>query len=100
MKKKNTPGPWYGVGAWVEHPNDDTPDICTCDPTVLGQKGRDYGEILANTALIAAAPDLLDAAVAVVERWDSPDWSDGIHTRDCIDRLRRAIARATGKTLF
>lgn len=84
----------------VEHPDDDVPDICTCNPALFDQDARDYGEIIANTTLIAAAPDLLEAAVAVVERWDSPDWSDGIHTKDCIDRLRRAIARATGKTLF
>lgn len=58
---KHTPGPWYGVGAWVEHPDDDTPDICNCNPGSMGQDGRSYKEMCANATLIAAAPDLLAA---------------------------------------
>lgn len=50
-----------------------------------------------NAPLIAAAPDLLEAAHAVVERWDSPHWKDAEPTADCINRLRAAIARATGQ---
>lgn len=39
---------------------------------------------------------LIDAAGAVVARWESPDWSDGTHTRDYIHRLRDALAAAEG----
>ena len=38
--------------------------------------------------------DLIEAARAVVARWDSPDWSDAAHTRDYIDALRAAIEAA------
>ena len=37
------------------------------------------------------AEKLLDAAEAVVQRWDSPDWKSG-HTLDFITRLRHACA--------
>lgn len=39
-------------------------------------------------------PTLIEAARAVVARWDSPDWSDAAHTRDYIDALRAAIEAA------
>jgi len=35
--------------------------------------------------------ELQEAALAVCNRWDLPDWSDGTHTGDYIDRLRKAI---------
>lgn len=50
----------------------------------------------ANALLIAAAPDLLEAARAVVARWDSPNWKDQPHTVEFIAKLRVAIAKATG----
>lgn len=60
---KHTPGPWISVGAWVEHPDDDVADICSCDPATINQEhlGRGDSEICANARLIAAAPDMLDA---------------------------------------
>ena len=51
----------------------------------------------ANTLLAAAAPNLLDAAQGVVDRWDSPAWKDQRPTAYAIDALRNAIAKATGK---
>lgn len=59
---KHTPGPWIAVGAWVEHPDDSIPDICTCDQVNIGQEGRSDEEMRANARLIAAAPELLEAA--------------------------------------
>jgi hypothetical protein len=58
----HTRGQWIAVGAWVEHPDDDVADICSCDPETIGQGklGRGYSEICANARLIAAAPDLLE----------------------------------------
>jgi len=35
--------------------------------------------------------ELQEAAKAVCDRWDSPDWADGTHTLDYINRLRKAI---------
>lgn len=54
-KPRYTPGPWIAVGAWVEHPDDSIPDICSCD---VGLE-RSYEEICANTRLIAASPALI-----------------------------------------
>ena len=51
-------------------------------------------EIEANVRMIAAAPELLDAAIAVIERWDSPLWKDLPATAEYIGRLRQAVARA------
>ena len=39
-------------------------------------------------------PTLIEAARAIVARWDSPNWSDAAHTRDYIDALRAAIEAA------
>jgi len=36
--------------------------------------------------------DLIEAALAVVQRWDSPIWKDVPHTGVYIDKLRKAIA--------
>ena len=38
--------------------------------------------------------NLIDAAKAVVARWDSPDWKDAKHTADHINALREAIEEA------
>ena len=43
----------------------------------------------------SSAPDLLDAAQGVVDRWDSPSWKDQRPTADAINALRKAIAKAT-----
>ena len=51
-------------------------------------------EIEANVRMIAAAQELLDAAIAVIERWDSPLWKDMPATAEYIGRLRQAVARA------
>jgi hypothetical protein len=36
--------------------------------------------------------ELRKAAVAVIARWDSPDWKDGTHTADYFNALRAALA--------
>jgi hypothetical protein len=94
---KHTPGPWCAVGPWVEHPNDTTADICSCDPRNFGQQGlnRSDEEQCANARLIAAAPDLLDVAKVARDvlagrgvRGDSP----------IMQALDAAIARAEGRS--
>ena len=49
----------------------------------------DYAVVL----LAAAAPDLLTAAKAVVERWDTPLWK---HVEPTAAVLRAAIVKAEG----
>lgn len=54
------------------------------------------GQDEVNADLIVAAPELLDAAIAVIERWDSPLWKDLPATAEYIGRLRKAVAKAQG----
>jgi hypothetical protein len=55
-KSKHTKAPWISVGLTVEHPCDNTPDIC-----IMIDEGRDMEEACANSQLIAAAPEMLRA---------------------------------------
>lgn len=40
---------------------------------------------------------LLEAAKAVIERWDSPLWKDLQHTGEFINRLREAVADSSNE---
>lgn len=94
MNTKHTPGPWsYSTShsGWSYtiniHQADDaeyTPEwsdvaFCTCD----GER-KQIQE--ANARLIAAAPELLDALIAVLHSKD----------RNALDMANAAIAKATG----
>lgn len=54
------------------------------------------GNTIGNLLLTATAPELLEAAQAVVARWDTPLWKDAPATAESINALRAAIAKATG----
>lgn len=70
FKPKHTKGNWYAVGYWVEHEDDDVPDICNCDPESMGQEGRSYDEITANARLLAAAPAMFELLAEVANHPD------------------------------
>lgn len=107
---KHTPGPWYmdAKGSIWRRP---ISDLYENGGGVLGDKPLAtvwrgwYGEgeqgfpVVANARLIAAAPELLEAAERVVERWDSPAWKDQPHTGVFIYQLRAAIAKAKGEVM-
>ena len=88
----HTPGPWIAVGGWVEHPDDNVADICTCDIELMGQErlGRSSDETAANARLIAAAPEMLETLVDLLG-WQTlaPD--------DVVAQARAAIAKARGE---
>ncbi len=93
MTVRHTKGEWYAVGAWVEHGDDNTPDICNCDPVSMGQGGkRSYEEIYANARLIAAAPELL-AELKFAVKLLRPL----IGSTAQIEAMDAVIAKATGK---
>ena len=102
---KHTPGPWQ----WTQH----------FDPTIsiykdgFGQIARLYdssaGTGKANARLIAAAPDLLEALVWMVENDDTNEgdtpiekfggasWNEvNAHWIAGLNKARAAIAKATG----
>jgi hypothetical protein len=65
---------------------------CGCDaqwPEYAADEAATLLELLATQR-----DDLLAAAKAVVERWDTPSWKDTGPTAEVIGQLRREIARA------
>ena len=91
-KQKHTPGPWYkmpyptkGGGFNVRDKSNNVPSIA-----------RTYNDDGANARLIAAAPDLLEAAKRIdawmAERGDMM----GSQTAEVRDFVRAAIERAEG----
>lgn len=103
---KYTPGPWETLPEECDKPyirvRGTRPGERYKIANVLtlayeGVPAREADETRANARLIAAAPDLLEAAAAVVARWDTPNWKDAAPTGEVIARLRAAIAKARGE---
>jgi hypothetical protein len=84
---EHTPGPWIPSASRVNANNDES--ICWIAPLV----GHDVcgDREIANARLIAAAPDLLAACRAVVERWESGDLAEA--TRMCAAAIAKTEAR-------
>jgi len=55
------------------------------------------GKITAALRRLADIEEIIErveeTGIAVVARWDSPDWSDGTHTGEYISRLREALTK-------
>ena len=101
MSTAHTPGPWFvpvrtGTqyvearigGGWLQ-------EVAACGPTA------EAGQQKANARLIAAAPDLLEACVAMIE-WDDREQDHAVSfnqrtelCRKAFDKARAAIAKAT-----
>ena len=60
MKPKHTPGPWYATQDHVQSA------VLNEDNYICRVEGQNEQEIEANAALIAAAPELLEFAVATL----------------------------------
>ena len=99
---KHTPGPWHAklqmsrdrrpLGWTIEHANGRIgwSSYATAHPNE--GEGPPYEIGGANARLIAAAPDLLDAAIRTIE--ENLHLADG---ENCtLNRLKRAVAKATG----
>lgn len=93
MNTRHTPGPWVPNPLMLDQ-------ICTYGgkPTVVAYAYRDMPAdiVIANANLIAAAPELLDALIAITNQLerigDTREHKDGAFIRDA----RAAIAKATG----
>ena len=94
MSAQHTPGPW-SINEWPQATTDIAIGVIGT-PLIAKVPLRDVSinEQKANARLIAAAPDLL----AVVEELEeSADyWSEYDVPLGIVDRLRAAIAKATG----
>lgn len=108
MSDKHTPGPWMLTESdrfdkemviTTQHRLDESIGcICEMDVYFTGQIGIEQE---ANARLIAAAPDLLEAAQRFVEvmdeSFDHPDTASEIDKLNKVaDAARAAIAKATG----
>ena len=101
---EHTPGPWYVVGeagdcliiSTIKDPALAN-EMLNRDVSTAVVSSSEWTDVSAEDArLIAAAPELLAAGQALVERWDTPNWKDAKHTGESINKLRAAIAKATG----
>ncbi len=109
MTAKHTPGPWtpeFGEAYRVRAQQDGGQvAIMTNLKGRDGLAGRRNGdEVAANARLIAAAPELLEAAKLVLEWYEAEDNHSGTDfyqrmqmCRDSEDAIRAAIAKATGE---
>ena len=100
-KAKPTPGPWFADTGCRGEPvfiygtvNDDAVDVCTV-PFRVGDAQAE-----ADAALIAAAPDLLEACEAAENFMRTFGVADGDYAafRPDFDRLIAAIKKARGET--
>lgn len=105
MSEGFTPGPWrmdHDGSNWMVV-TDDYPEMVD----VWGFNGMPAVEVVANARLIAAAPELLEALSAIVERIDyyaslkdegKPNIEDWAYTYSSTDMIeaRAAIAKARG----
>lgn len=94
---KHTPGPWIaddneGSSVWKIYSRMSPSGHGIAGPCVAEVIG-DSAEADANSNLIAAAPELLEAAKDVITRWDSPLWKMEEYTAEFINRLREAVAK-------
>lgn len=94
----HTPGPWIQEGRYVEAFNDQK--VCTFGCEVYGPED----EALADARLISAAPDLLTALVALINKasWNSTSgyWTIGPmsdHPEGTLAFAHAAIAKAKGE---
>lgn len=110
MTAKHTPGPWYALRGQrnisIRHKTGDKLLPMVNVASVRGYFPTDcpYGSSEANARLIAAAPELLEAAKLVLEWYEAEDNHSGTDfyqrmqmCRDSEDAIRAAIAKATGE---
>jgi hypothetical protein len=95
---KFTPGPWmFAEGNHRVFTPDGSDDVAFA--TASFERGRTYGEMVANARLIAAAPDLLAAGSEIIRLHDT--YTGEARDDDAIslamDDLRAALRRARGE---
>lgn len=101
METKHTPGPWRVVNYQDKN---DVPRVVSdkggiavlCINRYLGEAGPSKQEQI-NAALIAAAPELLEALKAMVAIWEGPRELAALRFAKSVIDARAAIAKATGE---
>jgi hypothetical protein len=96
MKAQHTPGPW-DIGQYAV--NDYAHEIYATGVKVAvveGWLGDAKAVSDANMALIAAAPDLLEACKAVLDMKIEIDMEDALAFEYALDKVTAAISKAEG----
>ena len=101
METKHTPGPWRVVNYQDKN---DVPRVVSdkggiavlCINRYLGEAGPSKQEQI-NAALIAAAPELLEALKAMVAIWEGPRELAALRFAKSVIDARAAIAKAPGE---
>lgn len=92
---KHTMGPWQRSGVRVKLGAEDClqvgPDGFPVAFLPIGKSATDHAGAIADAALIAAAPELLDALLECLE------CEFHVTEKAAIDKARAAIAKATGE---
>ncbi len=99
MAEQHTPGPWEATRGYNPQIRAGETFICSPMATRDSIGGMQIGEIAANARLIAAAPDLLEAAQFVMRCIESPHPGTLERVADrtiAENKLRAAIAKAKG----
>lgn len=97
----HTPGPWsISDSSWVTNHRDiDAPTHGALAVVVWRMEEEERSpECEANAALIAAAPDLLEALEMIVTEADSYTARTGKPVYNWLDSARAAIAKARGES--
>lgn len=92
MTTKHTPAPWTINKTWgtIEGPQEQ--EICAIHPADASGRREPRATARANAALIAAAPDLLEALKAIVNHWRAHDdaYFESDLATDALDAIRKA----------
>ena len=91
----HTPGPWHASSTHLGAAFDIGAEDGSSVALVHGFLENGAKEFRANARLIAAAPDLLKAAKALLARWPT-DQHEGSPLKDEADALRAAVLKAEG----
>lgn len=92
---KHTSGPWKDTGL----PSEYGKIVIAADgPEVVCEIPLDSKRAAGNYSLIAAAPDLLEAAEAAFKAVDDMSFTP-VCMIEALDKLRAAIAKAKGETV-
>jgi hypothetical protein len=89
----HTPGPWiYEYSPWTAQDGKEIPafEVHGTEKVCDTNENRPAEEQEANARLIAAAPDLLEAAELVIVRWSEGDLAEAVRFLDS------AVAAAKG----
>ena len=96
----HTPGPWRidNLESYDAYPGAPFRNVWAGDPAKCIARAIDHGDVDANAALIAAAPDLLNLVKGLLELWPMSGYElDAYIGSTFISEAEAILARVKGK---